>query len=132
MASATRRTVRVFANGCWDLLHAGHFNAFRQARELAARFDDDREQGQGGGHHHDPSASPPRVELVVGIHSNDTVAREKGKALVMTDAERAELLGACAMVDAVVPDVPYAHITPELLDTVGPSRDQWRRNRATL
>ncbi len=36
------------------------------------------------------------------------------------------LLGACAMVDAVVPDVPYAHITPELLDTVGPSRDQWR------
>ena len=124
----------VFANGCWDLLHCGHFNAFRQARELAARFHDDTnangdppndpEAKNGESAQQSPAplgASRRAVQLVVGLHSNDTVLREKGKQCVMTDAERGELLRACAMVDEVVPDVPYSHITPELLDAHGPS-----------
>ena len=118
--SAAAPPTRVFANGCWDLLHCGHFNAFRQARELAARFHDDAnangdlEAKNGESVQQSPAPLGARrraVQLVVGLHSNDTVLREKGKQCVMTDAEREELLLACAMVDEVVPDVPYAHIT---------------------
>ena len=31
-AKAKRKVVRVLMNGCFDLLHAGHYNALRQSK----------------------------------------------------------------------------------------------------
>ena len=73
--------VRIWVDGCFDLLHFGHTNALRQARNL--------------GH-----------ELFVGCHSNEEVMRFKGPPIMDAD-ERYEALRACKWVDYVVEDYPY-------------------------
>ncbi|HEU5188853.1 MAG TPA: adenylyltransferase/cytidyltransferase family protein [Methylomirabilota bacterium] len=68
----------VLANGCFDLLHVGHVRYLTAARALGDA-------------------------LVVGINSDASVRRLKGAGRpLMSVAERAELLGALAAVDAVV------------------------------
>jgi len=68
----------VLANGCFDLLHVGHVRYLAAARALGDA-------------------------LVVGINSDASVRRLKGAGRpLMSAAERAELLGALAAVDAVV------------------------------
>jgi len=74
-------TVRVWVDGCFDMLHFGHANAIRQARAL--------------GH-----------ELFVGSHSDEEVIRYKGPP-IMTADERYEALRACKWVDFVVENYPY-------------------------
>lgn len=77
-AAGERRTV-VFTNGVFDLLHAGHIDVLRAARA----------EGDG---------------LVVGLNSDASV-RRLGKGPdrpVRTQAERAYVLAALEMVDAVV------------------------------
>jgi len=68
----------VFTNGCFDLLHAGHLKLLREAAT-----------------HGDV--------LVVGINTDDSVARLKGPGRpLIPETERAALLAALEMVDAVV------------------------------
>jgi rfaE bifunctional protein nucleotidyltransferase chain/domain len=68
----------VLANGCFDLLHVGHVRYLRAARGLGDA-------------------------LVVGLNSDASVRRLKGPGRpVMAAAERAELIGALAVVDLVV------------------------------
>lgn len=79
-ASAERAAGRriVFANGAFDLLHAGHVRYLQAAR------------GEGDW-------------LAVGVNSDDSVARAKGPGRpIVPDAERAEIVAALACVDAVV------------------------------
>jgi D-beta-D-heptose 7-phosphate kinase/D-beta-D-heptose 1-phosphate adenosyltransferase len=67
-----------FTNGVFDLLHPGHVDVL-----LAARREGDA--------------------LIVGVNSDDSVRRLKGPARpVRTEADRAYVLAALAMVDAVV------------------------------
>ena len=73
---------RVYADMVADLFHAGHVEFLRRARELGD-------------------------ELVVGIHSDETVAGYK-RAPVMTMAERVRVVAACRHVDEVVPDAPLS------------------------
>jgi rfaE bifunctional protein nucleotidyltransferase chain/domain len=74
----TERKRLVLANGCFDLLHVGHVRYLRAARALGD-------------------------VLVVAINSDESVRRLKGPGRpIMVAAERAELLGALASVDAVV------------------------------
>jgi D-glycero-beta-D-manno-heptose 1-phosphate adenylyltransferase len=84
----------VFANGAFDLLHAGHVRYLR-----AARAEGDW--------------------LVVGVNSDASVARSKGEGRpIVPAAERAEIVGALGCVDAVVvfeEDSPAA-----LLDEIRP------------
>ena len=75
----------VLANGCFDLLHAGHVRYLHAARKLGDR-------------------------LVVAINSDDSVRALKGEGRPLMPAEeRAEILAALSDVDAVVifsePDV---------------------------
>lgn len=98
---ADRKVVRAFVNGCWDLLHCGHINAFRQARDVAASL----VQGDGS-----------RVVLVVGIHPNEEIRRVKGGAFVTSEEEKECMLLACKFVDDVVHGIPYDEISPSLLD----------------
>ena len=89
--------VVVFTNGCFDLLHSGHL----QLIETARAFGD---------------------ALVVGINSDDSVARLKGPDRPILPAiERARLLGALGCVDHVVvfdedtPETILAELLPDVL-----------------
>ncbi|CAE8597189.1 unnamed protein product, partial [Polarella glacialis] len=84
-------TVRIFLNGCFDLMHAGHFNALRQAKSLFYQ------QGYA------------KVVLVAGIHSDEAIAGQKGSPM-MDDAERRALLTATKWVDELVTGLPYVSI----------------------
>ena len=67
----------VFTNGCFDILHPGHIDLFRRARECGDA-------------------------LVVAINSDSSVARIKGRNRpIIPEVERAELLDALEMVDFV-------------------------------
>ncbi|KAJ1629298.1 hypothetical protein T492DRAFT_1012138 [Pavlovales sp. CCMP2436] len=76
------RVVRIWMDGVFDLMHHGHVNAFRQGRAMG-------------------------TYLVVGINDDASVAACKGCAPLMSEAERAETVGACRWVDEVVRSVPY-------------------------
>jgi len=81
--------VRVYVDGCFDMMHSGHFNALRQARKLGD-------------------------VLVAGVHSDAEITRAKGMP-VLNNEERLALVHACKWVDEVVFDTPY-NPTVELLD----------------
>ena len=75
-AEAGRRVV--FTNGCFDLLHPGHLRGFELARELGD-------------------------VLIVGLNSDASVRQLKGPGRsVIPERERAEILAALELVDAVV------------------------------
>jgi len=67
----------ILANGCFDVLHVGHIRYLHAAKELGGR-------------------------LVVAINSDDSVRALKGQGRPrMPAAERAEILAALTVVDAV-------------------------------
>ncbi|MEO5936767.1 MAG: adenylyltransferase/cytidyltransferase family protein [Terriglobales bacterium] len=75
----------VLTNGCFDVLHVGHIRYLQGAKALAPR-------------------------LVVAVNADDTVRKLKGEGRPRTsESERAEILAALGVVDAVViftePDV---------------------------
>jgi rfaE bifunctional protein nucleotidyltransferase chain/domain len=75
----------VLANGCFDLLHAGHIRYLRGAKALGCK-------------------------LIVALNSDESVRRIKGEPRpLMPEDERAEIVAALSDVDAVVifdePDV---------------------------
>lgn len=85
----------VFTNGCFDLLHAGHIHSLRQAAALGDI-------------------------LIVGLNSDASTRRLKGASRpVNTEADRALLLAALVMVDAVV---IFEEDTPlQLIQTIQPN-----------
>ena len=74
------KQVTVYTDGVWDLMHHGHYNLLKQARELGTR-------------------------LVVGVMSDEMMVRDK-RLPIMTMEERAQLLTHCRYVDEVVPNAP--------------------------
>ena len=83
---------RIYIDGCFDMIHSGHYNAIRQAKCLGAY-------------------------LVMGIHSDDAITYNKGPP-VMNESERYTLARCCKWVDEVAEDAPYLP-TPEWLDSIG-------------
>ncbi|EFA00402.1 ethanolamine-phosphate cytidylyltransferase [Tribolium castaneum] len=73
--------VKVWCDGCYDLVHFGHANSLRQAKLL-------------GDH------------LVVGVHSDADITRHKGPPVYTFD-ERCKLISAIRWVDQVVEGSPY-------------------------
>ena len=87
----------VFTNGCFDILHIGHIRYLEQARELGDL-------------------------LVVGVNSDESVRRLKGKDRpINSEQDRVELLTALDCVDFVIvfeDDTPYdliCRIQPDVL-----------------
>ncbi len=87
----------VFTNGCFDILHRGHIEYLKKAKELGD-------------------------VLIVGLNSDDSVKRIKGKDRPINKQEdRAELLASLEFVDYVVifdEDTPYnliREIKPDIL-----------------
>ena len=68
-ASGTRKPVRIWCDGCFDMMHYGHANALRQAKA----------EGD---------------YLVVGVHSDADISVHKGPP-VMNEQERYRAVRAC-------------------------------------
>ncbi|KAK4800889.1 hypothetical protein SAY86_021376 [Trapa natans] len=79
---SSRRPVRVYMDGCFDMMHYGHCNALRQARALGD-------------------------ELVVGVVSDVEIIANKGPPVTPLN-ERMIMVRAVKWVNEVIPDAPYA------------------------
>lgn len=79
---SSSRPVRVYMDGCFDMMHYGHCNALRQARALGD-------------------------QLVVGVVSDDEIIANKGPPVTPLN-ERMIMVRAVKWVDEVIPDAPYA------------------------
>ena len=85
----------IFTNGCFDIIHSGHIDSLNKAKELGDR-------------------------LIVGLNSDDSVRRLKGKSRpVNGEADRAKILAALEAVDMVV---VFGEDTPsDLLSALRPN-----------
>ncbi|KAH9549269.1 hypothetical protein CY35_10G008900 [Sphagnum magellanicum] len=84
-----KKPVRVYMDGCFDMMHYGHANALRQARALGD-------------------------ELVVGVVSDEEIKINKGPPVMSMD-ERVAMVRAVKWVDEVIEAVPY-EITEEFMN----------------
>lgn len=80
--SGGKKKVRVYMDGCFDLMHYGHANALRQARALGD-------------------------ELVVGVVSDEEIIANKGPPVLSLE-ERMVMVSGLKWVDEVIADAPYA------------------------
>ncbi|XP_076234293.1 phosphoethanolamine cytidylyltransferase isoform X5 [Calliopsis andreniformis] len=84
-----RKEVRVWCDGCYDMVHFGHANSLRQAKALGDY-------------------------LVVGIHTDEEITKHKGPPVFM-EKERYKMVRGIKWVDEVVEGAPYV-TTLETLD----------------
>ncbi|ESO87128.1 hypothetical protein LOTGIDRAFT_177471 [Lottia gigantea] len=83
------KQVRVWMDGCFDMVHFGHANAIRQGKEMGDY-------------------------LAVGVHSDSEVSKHKGPP-VYNEQERYRMVRAIKWVDEVIEDAPYV-TTLETMD----------------
>ncbi|KAG7210554.1 hypothetical protein KM043_012074 [Ampulex compressa] len=76
-----RKEVRVWCDGCYDMVHFGHANSLRQAKALGDY-------------------------LVVGVHTDEEITKHKGPP-VFTEQERYKMVRGIKWVDEVVEGAPY-------------------------
>jgi len=93
------QTVRIFLNGCFDLMHVGHFNALRQAKNSFYQ------------------RGFKTVVLVAGVHSDSAITRQKGEPF-MCQEERVAVVQATKWVDEMVSDLPYVSMSVQLADAL--------------
>ncbi|XP_054715915.1 ethanolamine-phosphate cytidylyltransferase-like [Uloborus diversus] len=73
--------IRVWCDGCYDMVHFGHANQLRQAKAMGDY-------------------------LIVGVHTDEEITRHKGPP-VFTEQERYKMVRAVKWVDEVVEGAPY-------------------------
>ncbi|RZF48207.1 hypothetical protein LSTR_LSTR006174 [Laodelphax striatellus] len=79
--SNNHNDIRVWCDGCYDMVHFGHANSLRQAKALGDY-------------------------LIVGIHTDEEITRHKGPP-VFTEQERYKMVRGIKWVDEVVEGAPY-------------------------
>lgn len=79
--SSDDKLVRVWCDGCYDMVHFGHANQLRQAKAMGDY-------------------------LVVGVHTDEEIQNHKGPP-VFTEQERYKMVRAIKWVDEVVEGAPY-------------------------
>ena len=88
------RVYRVYADGCFDMMHVGHAKMLEQVK-------------------HSLGTDPRKVHLIVGVCSDELVHKYKGKT-VMNHALRCESVRHCKWTDQVVSEAPWI-VTDEFL-----------------
>ncbi|KAG6627801.1 hypothetical protein I3843_15G132200 [Carya illinoinensis] len=86
-----KKRIRVYMDGCFDLMHYGHANALRQAKALGD-------------------------ELVVGLVSDEEIIANKGPP-VLSMVERLALVSGLKWVDEVISNAPY-EITEQFMNSL--------------
>uniref|UniRef100_G3Q5K4 ethanolamine-phosphate cytidylyltransferase n=1 Tax=Gasterosteus aculeatus aculeatus TaxID=481459 RepID=G3Q5K4_GASAC len=84
-----KRVVRLWCDGCYDMVHYGHSNQLRQAKAMGDY-------------------------LIVGVHTDAEISKHKGPP-VFTQEERYKMVRAIKWVDEMVEGAPYV-TTLETLD----------------
>ncbi|KAK9881392.1 hypothetical protein WA026_016281 [Henosepilachna vigintioctopunctata] len=87
-----KKIVKVWCDGCYDMVHFGHANSLRQAKALGDY-------------------------LVVGVHTDAEISKHKGPP-VFNEEERYKMVRAIKWVDEVVEAAPYV-TTLETMDEYG-------------
>lgn len=98
--SQEKPTKIVFVDAVCDLCHFGHFNFFRQVRELAQSLYPDH-----------------TIHLIVGLHTDEDVASYK-RVPIMTLDERVRSVQSCRYVDEIVAGAPL-YVTEEFIKEHG-------------
>lgn len=80
-ADENRTKRRVWCDGCYDMVHFGHANSLRQAKEMGDY-------------------------LIVGVHTDEEIRKHKGPP-VFNEQERYRMVRAIKWVDEVVEGAPY-------------------------
>jgi len=86
--SKRKKQVRVWCDGCYDMVHYGHANSLRQAKAMGDY-------------------------LIVGVHTDAEIAMNKGPP-VFNQEERYRMVRAIKWVDEVVEAAPYVTTVEEL------------------
>lgn len=73
--------MRIWMDGCFDLMHFGHSNVFRKGRKLGDK-------------------------LIVGVSSSSEIEKHKG-ICAMRDDERYFMVKSCRWVDEIIENAPY-------------------------
>jgi ethanolamine-phosphate cytidylyltransferase len=84
-----KKPIRVWCDGCYDMVHFGHANSLRQAKALGDY-------------------------LIVGVHTDEEITKHKGPP-VFNQEERYKMVRGIKWVDEVVEGAPYV-TTLETLD----------------
>lgn len=92
---AEGRPTRVYVDIVGDLFHAGHINLFKAASALVTDLGYE-------------------VELIIGVHGDDTVASYKRRPIINLEG-RCAVVSELRCVDEVIPDAPL-RITHEYMD----------------
>ncbi|CAD7085774.1 unnamed protein product [Hermetia illucens] len=79
--ASEKKEVRVWCDGCYDMVHFGHANSLRQAKALGDK-------------------------LIVGVHTDEEIAKHKGPP-VFTEQERYKMVRGIKWVDEVIEGAPY-------------------------
>ncbi|XP_037024592.1 ethanolamine-phosphate cytidylyltransferase isoform X2 [Bradysia coprophila] len=77
----SKEGVRVWCDGCYDMMHFGHANSLRQAKALGQK-------------------------LIVGVHTDAEITKHKGPP-VFTEQERYKMVRGIKWVDEVIENAPY-------------------------
>ncbi len=80
-SSSSKKEIRLFMDGAFDMMHYGHMNAFRLARSLG-------------------------THLIVGINSDSSITQCKGPPL-LNHTERLTMVQSCKFVDEIIINCPY-------------------------